>query len=357
MTIEACLCFDTTGSMYPYLNETRSGLRQVVAGLQEKASKYGAKLKLGVIAHGDYCDKKSSYVIKFLPLHDASDQRQVQRVLDFVKEVGQTYGGDAPECYELALRKASTAMGWGKNSRRLMVMVGDDLPHEVGYSYGGYTNDIDWKAELAALAQKKVRIYAVQAGGGRDNGFWGRLAEETKGKRLSVKAMSTVPDIVVAAVVRELGERAFADYGRELRARGAMTGETAVIFQQIQTVTVTCSGSGGDLAKALAGMTGLRLCDSAAGGGGGGGGARPRAILDAAAACGAAGGGAAGGRGPLRIIEVDAAGKPLSQCKHGVKCVKFGCPFKHPKGRKKDCHYGKACSKKASCTFLHPKGS
>ena len=35
MTIEACLCFDTTGSMYPYLNETRSGLRQVVAGLQE----------------------------------------------------------------------------------------------------------------------------------------------------------------------------------------------------------------------------------------------------------------------------------------------------------------------------------
>ena len=64
---------------------------------------------------------------------------------------------------------------------------------------------------------------------------------------------------------------------------------------------------------------------------------------------------AAGSRGPLKIIEVDAAGKPLlGPCKHAEKCVKYGCPSAHPKARKKDCHYGRDCTK-SGCPYLHPK--
>ena len=133
--IEVVLAFDTTGSMYSYLEEVRKGLSALLKGLQSKTKKYGGvKLRVGVIAHGDYCDKGSSYVIKYLPLLDSTDSGAMVKLHRFVKEVGGTFGGDGPECYELVLRKASRAIGWGaKNSRRVLVMVGDNEPHPVGY--------------------------------------------------------------------------------------------------------------------------------------------------------------------------------------------------------------------------------
>ena len=96
---------------------------------------------------------------------------------------------------------------------------------------------------------------------------------------------------------------------------------------------------------------------AAAGGGGGAAGGSSRAaagrcFLGGAAAAFAA---AEGGRAPLRIVEVDAAGRPVRQCPYGVKCVKFGCTAEHPYGRKKDCHWGAKCNKGAACPFLHPK--
>ena len=44
-------------------------------------------------------------------------------------------------------------------------------------------------------------------------------------------------------------------------------------------------------------------------------------------------------------------------CHHGARCVKFGCHFTHPAGRRTDCHFGAGCTKGASapCAFLHPK--
>ena len=65
-TVECVLCFDTTGSMYKYLEEVRRELAETIKRLVAKADKHEHRLRLGVIAHGDYCDKQSSYVDKFL---------------------------------------------------------------------------------------------------------------------------------------------------------------------------------------------------------------------------------------------------------------------------------------------------
>ena len=159
--MEVCLCFDTTGSMHQYLDRVRKELDALVHSLLDTAGKHGARLRLGVIAHGDYCDHSTSYTIKYLPLLDMSDSGAVSKILSFLKEVGPTGGGDSPECYELALHMASRKMEWGAGALHMLVMVGDSTPHEVGYSCGGYTNRLDWRTELAALARQRVRIYAV----------------------------------------------------------------------------------------------------------------------------------------------------------------------------------------------------
>ena len=48
-------------------------------------------MRIGIIAHGDYCDKGSTYVTKQLDLtHDTS------LITRFVENVGATGGGDLP---------------------------------------------------------------------------------------------------------------------------------------------------------------------------------------------------------------------------------------------------------------------
>ena len=271
LTAETVLCFDTTGSMYRYLDEVRKQAAELVRALLDAAQKNNAGLRLGVIAHGDYCDKASSYVIKYLPLVDARDPSSVHRILSFIRDVGPTGGGDGPECYELALHKACHDMGWGKHSVRTLVMVGDAEPHPVGYSINGFENRLDWRAELAALCKRQVRIFAVQAGraGGEARAFWQALADDSGGKRLSVSDIATLKDLIMAAVLRDLGDHAFEEFGNELRRRGAMRGEMKVVYEEIRTTT-TRVVTGGELQAVTAMLGSLSL----GGGGGGGGGVK-----------------------------------------------------------------------------------
>ena len=48
-------------------------------------------MRIGIIAHGDYCDY-SKYVLRYVDL--TSD---VQSLVDFADGVPSTHGGDAPE--------------------------------------------------------------------------------------------------------------------------------------------------------------------------------------------------------------------------------------------------------------------
>jgi len=283
--VEVALCFDTTGSMYSYLDAVRANLDKLITSLVTKAEKHGAQLKLGVIAHGDYCDKNSAYVIKFLPLLDTRDKKALGRLHHFVTTVGATSGGDGPECYELALNKASKHMGWSSHSQRSLVIVGDATPHEVGYTCGGFTNTLNWRKELADLARKHVRIYSVQAGGGSTSSpagsFWKTLAKDTKGKHLAVSEMGTLRALITAAVARQISDRAFQEVGEELKSKGALRGEIKYVYEEIRTVRVQRVehvASGGGIGptgggRIAAAASGGRPAIAGGGKGGGGGGA------------------------------------------------------------------------------------
>ena len=85
-------------------------------------------IRLGIIAHGDYCDASSSYVTKIQNFSEDEDT-----LCQFVETVSATGGGDADECYELVLREAVTKFKWTQGSVRSLVMIGDSNPHGPKY--------------------------------------------------------------------------------------------------------------------------------------------------------------------------------------------------------------------------------
>ena len=58
--IEVVFSFDTTGSMYPCLTQVRRKIKGTVTRLMKEIP----GMRIGIIAHGDYCDARSTYVTK-----------------------------------------------------------------------------------------------------------------------------------------------------------------------------------------------------------------------------------------------------------------------------------------------------
>ncbi|MBI4276536.1 VWA domain-containing protein, partial [Candidatus Uhrbacteria bacterium] len=106
--IDVVFSFDTTGSMYPCLARVRRELRAAIVRLFAKVP----GIRIGIIAHGDYCDRNRPYVTKRFPLSNDADA-----VYNFVSDVSPTHGGDAPECYELVLHEARD-MQWSAGRKK-----------------------------------------------------------------------------------------------------------------------------------------------------------------------------------------------------------------------------------------------
>ena len=340
--VDVVLSFDTTGSMYPFLAELRARLTSVVTQLAAAARTHKHTIRVGVLAHGDYCDKASSYVTKFLPLHDVADGATLAKLTSFIGGVGPTGGGDGPECYELALHKVRTSMHWAPKSRRMLVIVGDNDPHPVGYTCNGYTNTLDWQDELAQLAKMRVRVYAVEAGGGA-HGFWGRCAAATRGAHLPIGEIATVPRLILAAALKEVSPTAFDAYGAELTRGGHMRGETQRTYETIRRVVTTTTTM---TSVVVHGGKGAAAALMAAGVGRGAGAAAGTAALSPRRAplalthggTGSSSGGGGGGRGICRFFNAGKCSQAAGACPfEHVKVCRF---FNTPRG----CRQGGGCS-------------
>ena len=112
-----------------------------------------AGIRIAIIAHGDYCDA-DTYIVQWIDFGAS-----LPELCDFVENVRSTGGGDGPECYELVLKRAREELAWTRGSKRVLVVIGDDEPHPVGYTYGGQTYNIDWKEECELLKQMVQFIY------------------------------------------------------------------------------------------------------------------------------------------------------------------------------------------------------
>jgi len=172
-------------------------------------------LRVGIIAHGDYCDAWTTYVTKRLGL--TTDRDAIYR---FVSGVSATCGGDSPECYELVLHEARS-FDWGPGTKTL-VLIGDDVPHPP--SYPGNTARLDWRNEIDLLIKMEVNVYGVQAlNRSHATAFYEEIARRTGGFHLTLDQFSSVVDLVMAICYQQTGLDKLYRWESEVARSGRMS--------------------------------------------------------------------------------------------------------------------------------------
>ena len=135
--------FDTTSSMLPCIQQVRQKLRDLVKSMVVDIP----DLKIGLIAHGDYCDGDNCIAVLDLT-------NDIEKIMNFINNTPNTGGGDAPECYEFALQTAKN-LSWPKEGGSV-VLIGDDEPHEEN------PNNIKWREECKQLLEKNIKVFPMQ---------------------------------------------------------------------------------------------------------------------------------------------------------------------------------------------------
>ncbi|XP_069142541.1 uncharacterized protein [Argopecten irradians] len=211
---EIVFSFDTTGSMYNYMEEASYKMRELMNRVQEDMP----GIRLAFVAHGDYYDLANDrYLIKWIDFGASVDE-----VDTFFENLPITHGGDADECYELVLRKVWESLSWTPGSQRSLVMIGDSDPHEPGYTFNDFINDIDWREETKHLNEMGVRIYALQVG--YTSNFYKQISQMTGGAHLRIENTEFTYDTLISICLREGGLRHLKGYEHEVRSAAKKSG-------------------------------------------------------------------------------------------------------------------------------------
>lgn len=213
--IDMCFTFDTTGSMYPCLTQLRRYIKETCIRLFKDIP----NLRISIIAHGDYCDAGRTYVTKILDFTN-----DVNKVTNFVSTVGSTGGGDSPECYELVLHEARTKLSWESGRSKIIVMIGDDVPHPPHYRLN--TMKIDWRNELGLLLESNINVYGVHAMPGirgHSKPFYQEIAKTTGGFYLTLDQFSYINDLVMGICYKQESPEALDEFVIEIKNKGRMT--------------------------------------------------------------------------------------------------------------------------------------
>lgn len=208
--IEVVFSFDTTGSMYPCLTQVRRTVETTIKRLFKEIP----NIRVGITAHGDYCDT-DIYVTKHHPL-----STDISSLVNFVNNVSPTYGGDTPECYELVLHEAR-GFNWTHGKSKVLVMIGDDIPHSPTERQN--TQKLDWRNEIANLTEMGVAVYGVQALGRRHaTMFYQEIAQKTGGFHLALDQFSYIVDMLLAIAFKQVGNEQLQTFEQEVMKQGRM---------------------------------------------------------------------------------------------------------------------------------------
>jgi hypothetical protein len=210
--LEIVFNFDTTGSMNPCLLQVRQNVEETITKLFKEIP----NLKIGIGANGDYCDRNSSYVTKTINLTS-----NIYDLTHFVRTVSRTGGGDAAEAYELVLHEAQTVYDWSLNSRKIFVLIADDVPH--GTSYPLNTLKLDWKNEAKKLADLGVQIYTIQClSKSYATSFYRDVADIGNGYHLHLDQFTDINVLINAIIYRQISQERVKQYEEQIFTQGKL---------------------------------------------------------------------------------------------------------------------------------------
>jgi hypothetical protein len=217
--------FDTTGSMSPCIAEVRRRIDEAFPKL------FGSieNLEIGIISFGDYCDIPNE-------LHSIEFTDRIEDLKRFVNNAPNTSGGDGPEFYEHILHVAQS-FSWEDADNKLFLLIGDNVPHPVGYRYGGITYHVDWKEEARKLSDLGVSIYPVQAlGNSHCEFFWNELAKYGNGKKVNLNQFTESVETIIAVSYHKTSPEKLEEYKQELVTNNLMNRSLMYLFDNLQGV-------------------------------------------------------------------------------------------------------------------------
>ena len=220
-TMDVVFSFDTTGSMYPCLTQLRKNVKATVNKLFDEIP----NIRVGVIAHGDYCDAPRT-ITKF----DLSTDKAA--ICKFIEKVEPTGGGDAPEAYELALHEARS-FSWTSGRNKAVVLIGDDVPH--GPNEKQNHKKLDWRNELGLLLEANIHVHAVQAlGRTHATKFYEEVARITGGFHLELNQFADVTDLLTALCYKQAGNAdQLTHFEQEVAKKGGMNRSMSKAFSTL----------------------------------------------------------------------------------------------------------------------------
>ncbi len=190
--------FDTTGSMRNVIRSVRNNLVETVDRLFKEIE----GIRIGIIVHGDYCDKDGFFWKMDL-------NRDIDKIKKFIKSGPDTGGGDAAECYEFVLQQANE-MNW-KSDVRVLVVIGDEEPHEKGYEmpiiYNGFQSKlhIDWRQETMRLLNNNITVFSCHANPESNTHaipFYNHISNTTKGYYFPLNELQSFNHYMVTICMR-----------------------------------------------------------------------------------------------------------------------------------------------------------
>lgn len=233
-TIDVLFSFDTTGSMYPCLTQVRKKIKSTVTRLLDEIP----GIRIGIIAHGDYCDAGKTYVTKTLDFSG-----DVDKICHFVQNVEATYGGDAPECYELVLHEARS-LSWLPDSTKTVVMIGDSIPHAPAQT----PEKLNWRKELDKLAAMEIPVYGVQAlNRSHATPFYQELADRSGGFHITLDQFSYITDLFFAVCYQQSSDEQLQAYEKEVASQGRMSRGLNKMFNSMMNREVAVYEEAADL--------------------------------------------------------------------------------------------------------------
>jgi hypothetical protein len=115
--LDVALVIDTTESMQFVIDDVRAKLTSMVGMLHRMVP----TARVGIVV---YRDKGDDYVVKWSDL-----SFNTQKLLDFLSTITADGGGDWEEAIHDALEAAFQELNWRKNSKKVVILVGNSPPH------------------------------------------------------------------------------------------------------------------------------------------------------------------------------------------------------------------------------------
>lgn len=176
--IEVVFVLDTTGSMSGLIEGAKQKIWSIANAMA--SAKPRPQIKIGLVA---YRDRGDDYITKLTPMTDDLDA-----VYSDLMKFSAGGGGDTPESVNQALHEAYTKFAWtpssgeGKNTLRLIYLVGDAPPHM------DYEQDISFKTTCTEAIKNGITINTVQCGSiAEATPVWKEIAQKTDGEYFAIE--------------------------------------------------------------------------------------------------------------------------------------------------------------------------